>query len=349
MTRLVLGLLVSAAAFAQPTVKGAIELNDLGNRASESSDYPAAANYYRQSIQMWTDLGTEYDAHRAGVLMNLGTVLCGAGRRLEGASAFEGALALHRRTLGEHHERTVINVNLLAANYLMMGEPQKAEPLLDQVLPIVRAEFADNIQSARSLEVLTGVLDRKGQVQQAIAPAREALDISIRVAGESSLETALAYANVAEAHRSAGEFDSALPLYRKAHALYEHFLGPNHPRVATILAQEGLVAMNAGKLSTAEQSLLRSTTILKQYCPDCLLELAVAENNLGLLRLKQKKYREAGEVLAEAVALREKFSPRPTQDLAASLQTLALARKLEHRDEDAARLNSRAAAILAFQ
>jgi tetratricopeptide (TPR) repeat protein len=281
--------------------------------------------------------------------MNLGTVLCGAGHRLEGATAFEGALALHRRTLGSHHERTVININLLAANYLMTGELQKAETLMDEVLPIVRAEFPDNIQCARSLEVMTGVLDRRGKVEEAIAPAREALDIAIRVSGESSLETALAYANAAEAHRSAADFDSALPLYRKAHALYEQFLGPNHPRVATILAQEGLVAANAGKFSTAEQSLIRATTILKQYCPDCLIELAVAENNLGLLRLKQKRYHEAGEILAEAVELRERFSNRPTQDLAASLQTLALARKLEHRDSDAASLNSRAAAILAFQ
>jgi tetratricopeptide (TPR) repeat protein len=349
MTRLVLGLLVTAAAFAQHSVKEAIELNNQGNRASESNDYGAAAGYYRQSIQIWSELGEEYDAHRASVLMNLGTVLCGAGRRMEGATAFEGALALHRKTLGMHHERTVVNMNLLAANYLMIGETQKAETLLDEVLPIARAEFSNNIQSARSLEVLTGVLDRRGRVQEAITPAREALDVSIRVAGDSSIETALAYANAAEAHRSAGEYDSALPLYRKAHALYEQFLGPNHPRVATILSQEGLVAMYAGKLSTAEQSLLRATTSLKQNCPDCLVELAVAENNLGLLRLKQKRYREAGEILAEAVALRERFSSRPTQDLAASLQTLAMARKAEHRDEDAARLNSRAAAILAFQ
>jgi tetratricopeptide (TPR) repeat protein len=349
MTRIVLGLLVTTAALAQSSVKDAIEFNNQGNRASESNDYLGAARSYRQSIQIWTDLGEEYDAHRAGVLMNLGTVLCGAGRRMEGASAFEAALALHRRTLGLHHERTVVNMNLLAADYLMAGETQKAEALLNEVLPIARAEFKDDIQSARSLEVLTGVLERRGKVQEAIAPAREALDIAIRVAGESSLETALAYTNAGEAHRSTGDFDGALPLYRKAHALYEQFLGPNHPRVATVLAQEGLVATNAGKLSTAEQSLLRATTILKQNCPDCLLELAVAENNLGLLRLKQKRYREAGEILAEAVELREKASPRPTQDLATSLQTLALARKFEHRDEDAARLNSRAAAILAFQ
>jgi hypothetical protein len=92
-----------------------------------------------------------------------------------------------------------------------------------------------------------------------------------------------------------------------------------------------------------------ATKILKQNCPGCLVELAIAENNLGLLRLKQKRYKEAGEILAEAVELRERFSPRPTQDLANSLQALAMARKLEHRDEDAARLNRRAEAILAFQ
>jgi uncharacterized protein HemY len=80
-----------------------------------------------------------------------------------------------------------------------------------------------------------------------------------------------------------------------------------------------------------------------------VVELAVAENNLGLLRLKQKRYKQADEVLTHALALREKFSPRPTAELASSLQSLALARKMEHRDADAASLNRRAATILEFR
>ena len=47
--------------------------------------------------------------------------------------------------------------------------------------------------------------------------------------GEDSVDAALAYSSVAEAHRIAGAPDRALPLYRKARALYEKALGPGSP------------------------------------------------------------------------------------------------------------------------
>ncbi|HTS66021.1 MAG TPA: tetratricopeptide repeat protein [Candidatus Acidoferrales bacterium] len=349
MTRLAVGFLLAAGSFAQSTAQDALRLNDEGNRASEHSDYIGAARLFRESAAIWSSLGSAFDAHRAGTLMNLGTVLCGAGKRVEAGPVFGEALALHRRTLGARHRRTLTNMNLLAANYLMLGDVDKGEALLNEALPIARADFPDDIQTARSLEVQTGVLDRRGKTSEAVAPAEEALTIALRVEGEESLEAALAYSNAAEAHRASGHFDRALPLYRKAHATYEKFLGPNHPRVASILSQEGLMAMYEGKLSTAEQTLERAIQILKLHCPDCLVELAIAENNLGLLRIRQKRYHEAGAMLEDALALRYRFSPNPTPDLAGSMQALALARKLEHRDADAASLNQRAAAILAFR
>jgi len=349
MSRLAVGFLLTAACFAQPNPQQALSLNNQGNQVSEKSDYLGAARLFRESVAIWKSLGPEFDAHRAGTLMNLGTVLCGAGRRVEAAETFEEALVLHRRTLGPRHYRTFTNLNLLAANYLMLGQLEKGEAALDDALPIGRAEFPNDIQTARSLEVLTGVLDRRGKVAEAIAPAEEALALALRLEGEDSLESALAYSNAAEAHRSNGHYERALPLYRKAHAIYEMHLGPHHPRVASITSQEGLMWMYDGKYSTAEQCLQGAISTLKQYCQDCVVELAVAENNLGLLRLKQKRYREAGDILSDALALRERFSPQPTPDLAGSMQALAVARKMEHRDADAAALNQRAAAILSFK
>jgi tetratricopeptide (TPR) repeat protein len=349
MTRLAVGFLLAASCFAQNTALEALRLNDEGNRASDRIDYAAAAGLFRQSMAVWKALGPSFDAHRAGTMMNLGTVLCGLGRRADAGPIFEEALDLHRRTLGPRHLRTLTNMNLLAANYLMLGEVDKGEALINEALPIARADFPGNIQTARSLEVLTGILDRRGRSREAIAPAEEALALALRLETENSLEGALAYSNAAEAHRANGHFDRALPLYRKSHAIYERFLGPNHPRVASTLSQEGLMALYDGKYSIAEQTIQRAISILKQHCPDCLVELAVAENNLGLLRLKQKRYQEAGEVLEDALMLRERFSPAPTPDLAGAIQALALARKFEHRDADAATLNQRAAAILAFK
>jgi hypothetical protein len=78
-------------------------------------------------------------------------------------------------------------------------------------------------------------------------------------------------------------------------------------------------------------------------------ELAVAESNLGLLRLAQKRYSAADEVLTHALDLRERFTPIPNLEMANLLKSLALARKMEHREADAAKLNKRAAAIVAFQ
>ena len=42
-----------------------------------------------------------------------------------------------------------------------------------------------------------------------------------------------------------------------------------------------------------------------------MVELSIAAEQSRLLRLKQKRYREADEALTAAVELREKFAPNP--------------------------------------
>jgi len=347
MTRMAIGVMLTVAAFAQSSANDALKLNDEGNTASDVVDYAGAATKYQQAIDLWRTLGPEYKAHLAASLMNLGTVLCGEGKRTEGAKIFTEALALHRITLGVNNHRTLMNMTLLASDYLMLGELQKAETILDEALPLARVNFPNDIQLARCLEIQSGVLNRHGKLQESIAPAEEALRIATRTAGEDSLEAALAYATTAEALRSAGQGARALPLYRKAHANYERVLGPEHPRVASLWSQEGLIEMEEGKLNTAEKSMLKAIALLKKSCPECIVEMAVAQNNLGLLRLKQKRYKDADESLSQAMDLREKFSSIASPELAASIESLAFARKMEHRDADAARLSLRAQGMMA--
>jgi tetratricopeptide (TPR) repeat protein len=345
-----IAVMLTAAAFAQSPAHQALMLNDEGNTLSDGGDYTTAAARYRQAIDIWRTLGPDYRAHLAGSLMNLGTVLCGEGKRTEGAANFVEALALHRLMLGPTHKRTLMNMTLLASDYLMIGELQKAEAVLDEALPLARANFGNDIQLARCLEIQSGVLNRHGKIAESIGPAEEALRLAVQIAGENSLETALAYASAAEALRSASHPERALPLYRKAHALYEKFLGPEHPRVASLWSQEGLIEMEEGKLSTAEQSMLKAIAILKKSCPNCAVEMAVAQNNLGVLRLRQKRYREADDSFSQAIATREKLSQNGSRELAESIENLAYARKMQHRQDDATRLSKRAAGMLsAFQ
>src|SRR5262245_42347099 len=224
MTRMGIALLLTvAAAWAQTPAHDALKLNDEGNARSDKGDYSGAAESYRQAVQIWRTLGPDYKAHLASSLMNLGSVLCGEGKRAEGATTFAEALALHKATLGLNHKRTLMNMTLLASDYLMLGELQKAEAILDEALPMARKDFPADIQLARCLEIQSGGLNRHGKLQDSIAPAQEALQVVIRAVGESNLETALAYATTAEALRAASHADRALPLYRKAHVIYEKY------------------------------------------------------------------------------------------------------------------------------
>ena len=240
-------------------------------------------------------------------------------------------------------------MNLLASNYLMLGDPERAEILLKDALAIEREHYPEDIQTARTLEGLSNLLVRRVRGSEALPLAEEALKITIQAAGEDSLDTALAYSCVAEAHRFSGSPERALPLYRKARSLYEKRLGPDHPRVASLWSQEGLILMQDGKLSLAEQSMMRAVKSLRKTCPDCAMELSITQTNLGLLRLKQKRYRDADEALTAAVELREKFAVKPGPELADALQNLATAREKQRLFDDAARLNARAQMIRGYR
>jgi tetratricopeptide (TPR) repeat protein len=240
-------------------------------------------------------------------------------------------------------------MNLLASNYLMIGNPEKARALLEEALPIERELYPNDIQTARTLEALSNCMIRDGQIKESLPPAEEALAIAIKALGDDSMDAALAYASVAEAHRSNGNRDRALPLFRKSRAIYEKHLGPDHPRAASLLSQEGLILMQDGKLALAEQLMVKAVASIRSSCPGCVVEMAIAQNNLGLLRLKQKRYREADEELSQAVALREKFETHPGPQLAESLKGLAVAREKQHLLDDAAKLTDRAAEIRSYR
>lgn len=88
---------------------------------------------------------------------------------------------------------------------------------------------------------------------------------------------------------------------------------------------------------------------LERTCPACLLELSRAEDNLGMLRLRQKRYGEADQALTHSVALQRQFLLKPGSELAGTLQALAAVREKERRFDDAANLKGQAQAIRSYR
>ena len=109
------------------------------------------------------------------------------------------------------------------------------------------------------------------------------------------------YQNVAQVHQAAHRLERALPLFRKARAILERLGRTTDPRYASLLSQEGLALMEDGKLGLAESGMRRAIELLSGP-PVAAFELAVAQNNLGLLRMRQKKYAEAEDLLTKALS-----------------------------------------------
>lgn len=331
------------SASTQPQV--ARDLSNQGLEAYDRHDYATAERLDRSAIAQWQALGADYAPHLGVTRMNLGLALSMQGRRTEALNEFQQSVALLRGALGVHKIQTLISMNMLAGLDLMLGDDASAQRLVDEALPIAREIDPAGIQSSRALVAQACLYLRNKHFEEALALADEAIRIATKAAGEESIDTALAYGAAGEVHRSAGRPERALPLYRRARAIYEKVYGPEDPRVASVLSQEALVLIDDHKLALADQQLKRSRAILDHSCPACAAERWNYEAALGMLRTRQGKYAEADRLFTRLLSAQEAAQPEPVADLAATLNALAFVRRKEHLFADADRLTNRAAAL----
>jgi Flp pilus assembly protein TadD len=169
----------------------------------------------------------------------------------------------------------------------------------------------------------------------------EALALAIHVAGDDAPDTASLYAVVAAIHQRAGRPERALPLFRKAHAIYDRTIPPTDLRYPLLLTSEALPLMDDRRFAEAEKELRQAIKLLGPCESQCSFVLAIAENNLGLLRMVQKKYADAATFLRSALAREEQYSMLPSGDILHTLKLLLELRELQHRHDESAALKLR--------
>jgi tetratricopeptide (TPR) repeat protein len=299
-------LLSAAIASAQP--QQALLLNQQGLEAAARREFAAAENSYRAAVELYRALGASYEAHLSITLFNLAETICGEGRWRESAEVFRESLALTRRSLGPKSLRTAASLNALGNVEMMLGDFDGAEGRFTEAAAIGRELYKQDIQLAYSLAGFSTLRLRQGKPEDGLPYAQEALRLTIDAEPSEGLDSALMYQNVGRIHRSLGQSERALPLLRKSRAIYERVKATEDPRYATVLSDEGLALMDEGKLGSADADLSRAIRLLEP-CSGCGFELAIARNNLGLLRFRQKKYAEAGDLLRRALEDEQRYSP----------------------------------------
>ena len=120
-----------------------------------------------------------------------------------------------------------------------------------------------------------------------------------------------------------GRYAEAEPLLRRALAIFEKALGPDHPSVATSLNNLARLLQNQGKYGEAEPLYRRALAINeKAFGPDRPV-VAANLNHLASLLEARGKCGEAEPLYRRALAINEKTLGPKHSDIAANLNNLA--------------------------
>jgi tetratricopeptide (TPR) repeat protein len=143
---------------------------------------------------------------------------------------------------------------------------------------------------------------------------------------------ALAYSplrNVSETKAVMASFQKALDFYRKT-------LRPDHPDVAIILSNLGLMQRDLHEYAAAEASFQEALAISRKALPPGHPGVATILSNLGMMQRDLHEYAAAKASFQEALAISRKALPPGHPDVAASLYNLELVQR-ELQDYEATR------------
>ena len=306
MKPLVVGVLIVSAWCAQAQPEKAYQANEAGLAAYARADYARAEQLYEQAIEIWRAEGAKFEPHLSITLYNFGQALCQDGKWAEGERVFTEGLSLARKNLGPKNINTVSLFNALGAAEFVRGETEAAEDNYNQALTIGRELFPNHVQTRHALMSMSGLRMRQHRSDEAVQFADEALRLTLEADGENTVEGAMAYSCAAQARRAQGRPELAIPLFRKARALWTA-IAPNSPRVASLMSQEGLALMDDGQLGQAEKDMKGALTILSR-CNGCGYELAVAQTNWGVLLSHKGKLSEAAAMLNSALKIEQQIT-----------------------------------------
>jgi CHAT domain-containing protein/Tfp pilus assembly protein PilF len=219
------------------------------------------------------------------------------------------------RTVGRGSARAALSL-------LMLGAVALAAPPV--VLAQKPAALPAELQRARELQAEVAAHAGRGEYQEAIPKAREALALREKALGPGHLAVAESLQALANLLRATGEYAEARPLYERALAIREKALGPDHANVAWVLSDLGVLLTRTGDYAAARPLLERSLAIREKVFGPVHNNVAGSLSELGYLLYTTGDLAAARPILERALRVREQV--QPATDWRVVLDTVQLGR-----------------------
>jgi tetratricopeptide (TPR) repeat protein len=169
---------------------------------------------------------------------------------------------------------------------------------------------------------------------------------AVRAAEQSRLTpcSILSLNSLARVDDDLGRFSEAERLYRRALTMLkngDHAAGTSY---AVILSNLGALYVEIGEIATGEAMLRESLAMYARLVPADDLRVAATRNGLAEALMREGKYREAEQLVEQALLTLDKES-QPRSMLAVTLSNLAVIRRMQGRDYEAVPLLERSLKI----
>jgi non-specific serine/threonine protein kinase/serine/threonine-protein kinase len=236
------------------------------------------------------------------------------GKRDQAETKFIEIVRLEREILGGENVVTVTSMNNLASLYLDRGAWKEAEPLLTEALATNRrTRGAEHPLSVAIMDRLAMVQGQQGRYTDAEVIRREVFAVRLRTAGPDDAGTLNAQGNLAQNlvnQRDPALLPEAERLYTGSLAISRRVNGERTRQTSLIRVNVGDLYEAEGRHAEAEAMLQDAVSGLRESAGPGHPSTLGALESLGFACLRQGKYLDAEPALREALAGREKATPK---------------------------------------
>jgi len=335
------------------SVSTASALNNLALVLERAGDYAGAELLLRRSYRILEKTLGPNNPDSATTLSNLGRVLDSQGKFGAGSALVAGS----KPAASAAGTPVADNPQLLMARaeeLISQGEYGQAETLHDRVLSIYERTLGmEHPLTATGLSNLGNVRYLQGKFADAETAHRRALGIREKVLGPNHPDTATSLNNLANvlfeqgkdertsaadqrARASSGQRVQSVSevegLYRRALAIQERVLGPEHPALANTLNNLAALLDQQGKFTESEPLQRRALAILEKALGPLHPDTAATLTTLAVSLDRQNKIIESEQVYLRAVEVSRNAGNPRTLLLNTSRLGFALAKRGRYRE-----------------
>ncbi|MBA3820591.1 MAG: tetratricopeptide repeat protein [Deltaproteobacteria bacterium] len=202
---------------------------------------------------------------RAGLHMNVGTLLIESGKLVEAERELAAALELRTRHLPDGVIGIADVHNNLAALLQRQGKMDASQQHFEQALALYRSVHGDEHPDVFETFINLGFLfTERGQPAKALEYLEQARTLGERVLGPDHLNVGITIDTMGLARVSLGEYAEAAKLHRQAYEILLKAAGPKHPRTGFAMGNVARAAQRLADYPAAITAYREAATILRE-------------------------------------------------------------------------------------